>query len=453
VHLLKKQEKLCLLGFLILVGIFVQTFMIGKGLYEIESASDWSTYQRISEDNVNATVPQMVVNKNQDTHLFWKAEIDGLYQISHRIFFDDCSFSEIESVPVPQFVFDNYSGIFPDFIKFEVISDGRNKLHFVYFDNIKHIFEYWMWEKGNWQHKKTIQILSTSEYELWLDKKETLHLIYSKTYAVNSVATTDLFERQFVQNTWSNETQITSHPYSETTGYRILNLRSTTLANGNIALFYYLYSFGTSSIRYKITCTIYDGEWHKEKILYWEFAGFDAVYDDTGKLHVIWTDYKYLNLIHYQTFNGGEWSNVTEINFLPIPNPEGYGGFSEIKLTIQGTLLFLSYNPVKFLEPYGWLDWDLYIATSEDGVNWEKKPIFCGNDTSSYYHSVISTKAGTTMALAVEVTLLESPRNYGVYLGYYENYFTYKAFPVKYPIFFSIISLIPIIILMKKTRK
>ncbi|NHJ49493.1 MAG: hypothetical protein FK733_17015 [Asgard group archaeon] len=408
----------------------------------IETYEDWLTYEPISDTNLNSSLHKMVIDNDNNIHSFWCSENEtaNTETLYHKISYANSSTITTNIVGI--------SGSFSNVYDLDV--DSLNQIHLIIRNNTGDLINYYVVTDTTWELTSVVDV-DINNYCVVVDSLNNVHLIYS-AYDGN------IYDSVYSNNNWQ-EIQVTDYQVDEGTEYFVsFFLEKTKSLQGKIAI---LYSFEISNLLPKVPsvgqihCLIYKGGlWGDPKIISETLTYcYSIEFDDTEKLHLVWTNFEDTTNINYQTYRKNKWSVIkTPSLFESTETPYGYYSVFEMNLELQGTTILLAYTKAKFLNPVGF-DFDLFIAQSTDGENWISEAVYTSNLTRSWKPFIESTTDGDVYVVAFEKDYTYV-YNDTIYFGYAEDLFTYQTTTVGLEsILFICAAPLIIFIYKKKTKK
>ncbi|MEA2070410.1 MAG: hypothetical protein U9O98_03885 [Asgard group archaeon] len=377
------------------------------------TTSDWENYHPISETNDTICNVKMMVDSNDNLHLFWCATND--FENYSRIVYEKqfTNGSIIRSVVVSE---NTNSTVFD----YDVDIDNNNEIHLIYNNNNNESVIYQTLMNNSWEIIDEFQS-NMQDFLVIADNSDIVHLIIVKMEG-------NFYDKIYQDGSFTNEIQITNYNFEEGEQYiSIFNVRKAKSKQNKIAL---LYRYSLNSLlpdgeeAEETHCLIYTDHWLNHYVIAEYITPFyDLAYDDIEKLHVIWNSYTKSNAINYQTMIRTKWSEVREVILFDIVSDKQYG-LIDASLEIQGKTRLIGYISSKMLTSS--FDYDYYLTYTNNGEDWTNEPIYTNDDSRSYAPLIESTTDGDVYVTAYE-NFWQAEQNTTHYLGYEEGVFIYQT--------------------------
>ncbi len=436
----KKTFLILILSMLAMV-VSSQVLDVHSGDVVALTGEDWSTYEPISDTNLNSSYFEILTDSANNIHVMFCArdKIANYSLLVHEIIFNNGSKKTVNILDV-----DGQSA-YDDFV---VDIDNLDNIHLIQRNSSGNNFVYYVGYQGTWELKNTFEE-DTYEFNLVVDSSQRVRFIYSGH-------PDNLYDKIFYNNEWHEGVQITF--YEPEPGIAYFSTYFTKIAKskqGKIAL---LYGFKSHSETpgvmdtTQLDCLVFDGHWLEPKIItdYYPLAN-DLAFDDVEKLHLIWTSLEGSNVIDYQTLKGNRWSKVKQSTLHEkVESGLGYYGIYTLDLEIKGATILIALSVSELLEIA--FDQDLFVAYSNDGKTYTTVPVYRNDETRSIAPQIAATTDGDVCVVAYENPIFGG-YNRTINMGYYESLFVYQttAIPIEYLAFIFPVA-IAVLVFKKKTR-
>lgn len=442
---------LCLLS-LELTGNMVQSLTNGVTDF---SVNDWDDVKQISDSNRNATNSKIIRRNDGVIHSFWNSydENTNISRIVYNLHYEDST--NLENCTLYEF---NWTETGSDSrIQYDVIFDSSDRLHIVYcsVDGIYHLYSKGFTSIGYVWNDPVYVCEEADPIKLISDYSGKIFLFY---FASDYLTGIHLYYQTFSSNSWKDPVCLTSNLDIGcfSTG---LPIAVDISKKGNI---FVLYKTATSidNIPYdsRLSYSYYNGKiWSEPEALTDEVTtyAYDVKFDDSGKLHLLYSNMSKANYLYYLTYKGEKWSTTQEIevfNSTAIPYEKRYCHICKLDVTVIGSDIMIAVTLNEFLWPG--FDYDLLLLNSTDGQNWNIHEIATNDEIAHVVPAIVCTEDGDIYIISDCTPAVDLYSHKYVYLSTATEFFTYKQTKRlsnnQYQLLFIVI---PIVIINKKRRE
>lgn len=421
------------------------------------SANDWDDVKQISDSNRNATNSKIIKRNDGAIHSFWNSydENTNISQIVYNMYYEDST--NLENCTLYEFNWTE-TGSNAAYIQYDVIFDSSDRLHIVYNDEVNGIYH--QYSKGftssGYVLNDPVYICEEADpMKLSSDDFGKIFLFYLASDHLTGI---HLYYQTFSSNSWIDPVCLTSNLENGCGFFTGLPIAVDISKKGNIFVLYKTPTSNDIFSDYRLSYSFYNGKiWSESEALTDAVLtyAYDVKFDDSDKLHLLYSNMSNTNYLYYLTFKGEERSTTQEIelfNSTIIPNEKRYCYICRLDVTVIGSDIMIAVTLNEFLWPG--FDYDLLLLNSTDGQNWTIHEIATNDEIAHVVPAIVCTKDGDVYIISDCTQAGDLYSKKYIYLSTAKEFFTYKRTRwlsnYQYQLLFIVI---PIVIIIKKRRE